>query len=196
MGRQGQTTPAEMTCDLPLSVSFAETEADGGEIETEVMTLFEQYRAPLLRYAVSFGVPVPDAEEIVQEVFLSLFRHLRLGRSRQHLRGWIFRVAHNLTLKRRHANQRLVAAMDNDPGIASLQIDTSPNPEEFCAETQRQQRLLAVVRSLPTVEQSCLRMRAEGLHYREIAKALGISLGSVSAFLTRSLAKLTRADRG
>jgi RNA polymerase sigma-70 factor (ECF subfamily) len=55
---------------------------------------------------------------------------------------------------------------------------------------------MAVLRSLPDIEQSCLRMRAEGLHYREIAGILGISLGSVSAFLTRSLAKLIRADRG
>jgi RNA polymerase sigma-70 factor (ECF subfamily) len=39
-------------------------------------------------------------------------------------------------------------------------------------------------------------MRAEGLRYREIATVLGISLGSVSVFLTRSLAKLIRADRG
>lgn len=160
------------------------------------MTLFEQYRAPLLRYAVSIGVPIPDAEEIVQEVFLSLFRHLRLGRSRRNLRGWIFRVAHNLTLKRRHANKRLLDAVENDPGIAVLQMDARPNPEEVCAEEQRQQRLLAVVRSLPDVEQSCLRLRAEGLRYREIAKALGISLGSVSAFLARSFAKLMRADQG
>jgi RNA polymerase sigma-70 factor, ECF subfamily len=39
-------------------------------------------------------------------------------------------------------------------------------------------------------------LRAEGLRYREIAQILGISLGSVSTFLTRSLAKLFRADRG
>jgi len=167
-----------------------------GEIETEVMNLFEQYRTPLLRYAVSFGVPVPDAEEIVQEVFLSLFRHLSLGRSRQNLPGWIFRVAHNLTLKRRYANKRRVELFDRDEGVAELRIDASPDPEEACSNRQRQERLLAVVRSLPEMEQGCLRLRAEGFRYREIAKILGISLGSVSAFLTRSLAKLTRADRG
>ena len=160
------------------------------------MTLFEQFRTPLLRYAVSFGVPPPDAEEIVQEVFLSLFRHLRLGRSRRNLRGWIFRVAHNLTLKRRHANRRRFELVDSDAAIAAVQTDPSPGPEEACASMQRQKRLLAVVKSLPDVEQSCLRMRAEGLRYREIAAILGISLGSVSAFLARSLAKLIRLDQG
>lgn len=159
------------------------------------MTLFDQYRTPLLRYAVSFGVPVADAEEIVQEVFLSLFRHLQLERSRRNLRGWIFRVAHNLTLKRRHANKRLPLATEEEAGVAVQWPDPGLNPEDACREAQRQQRLLAVVRALPNLDQSCLRMRAEGLRYREIAGALGISLGSVSMSLARSLEKLVSADR-
>jgi RNA polymerase sigma-70 factor, ECF subfamily len=194
MESNGPTTSAELACDLPVLASLREAQTGASEIETEVMTLFERYRLPLLRYAVSFGVPVPDAEEIVQEVFLSLFQHLRLGRSRQNVPGWIFRVAHNLTLKRRHANKRLQDALNCDSGAVILLADPSPNPEESCSGAQRQQRLLAVVHSLPDIEQSCLRMRAEGLRYREIAKALGISLGSVSTFLTRSLAKLIRVD--
>jgi len=185
-----------MACDLPLLATLPEAQEGAGEIETEVMTLFEQYRAPLLRYAVSFGVPVPDAEEIVQEVFLSLFRHLSLGRSRRNLRGWIFRVAHNLTLKRRYANKRRLDLVDTDAGIADLHVDPAASPEQAFVNLQRQQRLLAVVQSLPDIDQSCLLLRAEGLRYREIAKILGISLGSVSTFLARSLAKLIRADRG
>jgi len=60
------------------------------------MDLFEQFRNPLLRYALSFGLSVHDGEEVIQEVFIALFRHLQLQRSRKNLRGWIFRVAHNL----------------------------------------------------------------------------------------------------
>lgn len=157
--------------------------------------LFEQYRDPLLRYAISFGVPVADGEEIVQEVFLSLFRHLQSGRSRQNLRSWIFRVAHNLTLKRRHANKRMPPATEDEAAIAIQRPDPGLNPEDACSESQRQQRLLAVVQALPDVDQSCLRMRAEGLRYREIARALGISLGSVSISIARSLGKLIRADQ-
>ena len=60
------------------------------------MRLFDQFRNPLLRYALSLGISVHDAEEVTQEVFLALFRRLQLGRPRKNLRGWIFRVAHNL----------------------------------------------------------------------------------------------------
>jgi RNA polymerase sigma-70 factor (ECF subfamily) len=78
--------------------------------------------------------------------------------------------------------------------IAERQVDPSPSPEEQISSTQRQRRLLAVVDALPNDDQSCLRLRAEGLRYREIAAVLNMSLGAVSISLTRSLARLMRAD--
>ena len=164
------------------------------EITREVMELFEEHRNSLMRYVLSFGISVHDAEEVTQEVFLSLFCHLQLRKSRQNLRGWIFRVAHNLALKTRHANQKHRNTMDADLVIAEMQSDPSPNPEEQLSFAQRRRRLLAVLNVLPEADRHCLRLRAEGLRYREIAQVLDISLGAVSISLTRSLARLTRAD--
>jgi len=179
---------------LFASAADAVLSADPSDIEREVMELFERFRNPLLRYALSFGVPVHDAEEIVQEVFLSLFRHLQLRRSRKNLRGWIFRVTHNLTLKQRYANQRSRDRVVSDLEIAEKHSDPSPNPEEQLSSAQKRERLLAVVQALPEADQGCLRLRAEGLRYREIGAVLGMSLGAVSISLTRSLARLIRAD--
>jgi RNA polymerase sigma-70 factor (ECF subfamily) len=166
-------------------------------LEIEVVELFEELRDRLLRYLLVLGLSVHDGEEIVQESFLLLFQHLRRGKSRQNLRGWIFRVARNLALKQRTANQvRLRRTVDFDETLPEQQTDRNPNPEEQLQTRQRQRRLQAVVRALPEQDQSCLCMRAEGLRYREIAEALGISLGSVAASLARSLEKLGRADGG
>jgi RNA polymerase sigma-70 factor (ECF subfamily) len=178
---------------LPTSASI-EVEARPSEIESDVLLLFEQFRNPLLRYTLSFGLPVHDAEEVIQEVFLSLFRHLQLRKSRKNLRGWTFRVAHNLALKQRHANQKSRDRTASDWAIAEKRRDPSPDPEEQLWSAQRRRRLLAVMEALPEADQGCLRLRAEGLRYREIAAVLGMSLGAVSISLTRSLARLTRAD--
>jgi RNA polymerase sigma-70 factor, ECF subfamily len=185
----------DSTCELtfPTAPAVAVPVPASGT-ECKVMSLFEEFRSPLFRYVISFGVPAHDAEEVTQEVFLSLFRHLQLRRSQKNLRGWIFRVAHNLALKRRYANDRSRSAETCDWGIAERQSDPSPNPEEQLAFTQRRHRLLMVLRALPEEDQCCLRLRAEGLRYREIADVLGISLGAVSISLTRSLARLIRAD--
>jgi RNA polymerase sigma-70 factor, ECF subfamily len=163
-------------------------------IEEEVMRLFEEFRDPLLRYSLSFGLPIHEAEEVIQEVFLALFRHLHLGRPRKNIRGWLFRVAHNLTLKQRLSNQTSVRRTVEDGNVAETHVDPAPGPEELLSAAQRRSRLLAVVQALPENDQHCLRLRAEGLRYREIATVLGMSLGAVSISLTRSLARLIRAD--
>jgi RNA polymerase sigma-70 factor, ECF subfamily len=178
---------------LPRATSAAFS-LRASEIECEVISLFDQYRNSLFRYTLSFGLSVPDGEEITQEVFLALFRHLQLGRSRRNLRGWLFRVAHNLALKQRHANQRGQDKLNPDGAVAENQSDPSPNPEEQMLSRQRQTRLLAVLCALPEQDRCCLGLRAEGLRYREIAQVLGVSLGAVSISLTRSLARLMCAD--
>ncbi len=157
--------------------------------------MFDQFRGRLARYVMAFGLSGQDAEEIVQEVFLSLFRHLQLGKPRHNLRGWIFRVAHNLALKQRHANKRSVEKDSEFETNHTMRVDPEPTPEEKILSMQRRERLLTVLRCLSEQDQCCLRLRAEGLRYREIAQVLGISLGSVSASLTRSLTRLARADQ-
>jgi RNA polymerase sigma-70 factor (ECF subfamily) len=164
------------------------------ELESEIIRLFDEFRDRLLRYALSLGLSVHDGEEIIQDVFLSLYRHLQLGRSRKNLRGWLFRVVHNLALKQRLAAHRVRETVHADGSLMERQIDLSPNPEEQLAAAQRHDRLRAVFQALPERDQSCLHLRAEGLRYREIADILGMSLGAVSISLTRSLSRLERAD--
>jgi RNA polymerase sigma-70 factor, ECF subfamily len=183
------------TAGLPFTTATgAASSPKLSENERVAMELFEQFCNPLLRYALSFGVPMHDAEEIIQEVFLALFRHLQARGSRKNLRGWIFRVTHNLALKQRSSNQRSQLRAASGETIAEEQSDPSPNPEEHLSGVQKRRRLLAVVEALPTADQNCLRLRAEGLRYREIASVLGMSLGAVSISLTRSLARLIRVD--
>ena len=159
-------------------------------LEEDVVALFDQLRDPLLRYSLSFAVSVQDAEEIVQEAFLALFHHLRRDKSRANLRGWLFRVTHNLSLKRRQTPGR-------NFGADELTLpDPAPTPEEQVSAKQRHNRLQSVVRALAEQDRRCLYLRAEGLRYREIADVLGISLGGVSNSLTRSLARIREADEG
>jgi RNA polymerase sigma-70 factor (ECF subfamily) len=182
---------------FPLSAATPTTERVSTSPEAEVVLLFDELRDRLLRYLLVVGLSAHDGEEIIQESFLLLFQHLQRGKSRQNLRGWIFRVARNLALKQRASNHRqLTRLVEFDEASLMRTVDGNPNPEEQLQSERRQKRLLAVVRALPEVDRSCLSLRAEGLRYREIAEVLDISLGSVAASLARSLAKLGRADGG
>ena len=157
-----------------------------GEIESEVIGLFDQHRHGLLRYILSLGLSRQDGEEITQEVFLQLFLHLRLGRPRDNLQGWIFRVGHNLALKQRRLRQRAPLCADT-PEQSSA---PAAGPETAAADAERRRHLLAAVGALSPRDRRCLALRAEGLHYREIGRVLGISVGSVSNSLTRTVGRL------
>jgi RNA polymerase sigma-70 factor, ECF subfamily len=157
-------------------------------LEHEVVELFDEFRLPLLRYLSGFGLPLADSEEVLQEVFLSLFQHLQRDKSKENLRGWLFRVAHNLGLKRRYRTGR-----DLEHAAAAPAIDPAPNPEDQMLSNQIRQRALQVVKALPEQDRRCLFLRAEGLRYREIAGILDMSLGAVSLSLARSLARIARS---
>ena len=172
--------------------------AEPSPLEQEVVGLFDLFQDRLLRYLLGMGVATPDAEEIVQEVFLALFQHLRRGKSRRNLRAWAFQVTHNLGLKQLNRLRRSRQTLFEPEGLEleCCLADQAPNPEDRLAGNQRRERLLGVLRALPEQDRRCLWLRAEGLTYREIAQVLGISLGGVSLSLGRSLTRLARADKG
>jgi RNA polymerase sigma-70 factor (ECF subfamily) len=158
-------------------------------LEAEVVALFDELQGRVLRYLLSLGLPVSDCEEIVQEVFLALFLHLRRGKPRHNLRAWIFQVTHNLALKQR-------ARMMRNELLASriTLIDAAPSPEDQFFRNERRRRFFGVWNALAERDRRCLSLRAEGLTYREIARVLDMSLGAVSLSLARSLARFARAD--
>ena len=156
-----------------------------------MLWLFDLHRDGVHRYVRALGIADRDVEDLVQDVFLALFHHVARGRPRTNLRGWIFRVAHNLALKHliREARRRRVRA-----DLASQRVVApAPTPEDCYANRQRQVRLAAAINALPARERRCLQLRAEGLRYREIARVLGLSLGTVANTMARALARLRRA---
>jgi RNA polymerase sigma-70 factor, ECF subfamily len=175
--------------DVEILPGLALTDAPASRaalLEQDVVELFDALRNPVLRYLMGFGLAVVDCEEIVQETFLALFLHLQQGRSRRNLRSWLFRVAHNLGLKKLQRSRRESTSVESWESA----IDPAPNPEAQFSDGQLQRKLRAVFDALPEQSRRCLLLRAEGLRYREIAEVLDMSLGAVSLSLSRSFARM------
>jgi RNA polymerase sigma-70 factor, ECF subfamily len=174
--------------------SVGETQAHSSlAIEEKMIRLFDEVRVPLLRYLSAFPLAIPDAEDVIQEAFLSLFQQLQRGKSHHSIRGWLFRAAHNLAIKKAVRSRNDIEQTGSQAGVEELMIDPAMNPEDQFAFDQTQKRLMLVVRALSQQQRWCLYLRAEGLRYREIAEVLDMSLGAVSLSLERSLAHIARA---
>jgi RNA polymerase sigma-70 factor, ECF subfamily len=175
--------------DLPL-----DGVGEPADARTQVLRLFDENATGLRRYARSAGLTTDEAEDVVQEAFLSLFRHLRGGGSQANLHGWLVVVTHRLSLKqreRRARRDRREAPLE--PAATHMMTGTDDDPEAILADGRRRRRLRAVVRALPARDRQCLYLRAEGLPYRDIARTLGVSLGTVAKLLARSVLRLSNA---
>lgn len=174
----------------------ADTPSDPPAAQEQVLALFDECAPGLRRYVASFNLGRATTEDVVQDVFLALFRHLSLGRPTTNLKGWLFQVGHNLALKHRQKTaKRVLIEGAWDSAVADQFLDGALNPEERLAEQRRQRHLADVLTLMPERDQQCIYLRAEGLCYRDIAKTLGISLGAVAKSIVRALTHLMAADR-
>ncbi len=178
--------------EIELLVASSATSADA---ETMVLHLFDAHAARLRRYVYRCGLSPDAADDVVQEAFLALFRHLQNGGNRDNLPGWLVQVCFRLALKSRHRAARRSAHERPLEGLAFEVADAMLSAEARLLTRQRRRWVNAVVQALPERDRQCLWMRAEGVTYRTIADELGISLGAVAKAIARAAARLAHGIR-
>ena len=153
----------------------------------EATTLYRELRKPLLRYLVCLGLSSDEAQDVVQDAFLSLQRHLASGGSQENIRSWLFRVAHNQARNRQKSYHRRFGESLDAETESMLDERT---PERVVLEREKFQRLEKAMRLLAESERECLLLRAGGLRYREIGEVLGIPTSTVADMVERAVKKL------
>lgn len=153
----------------------------------EATALYSELRKPLLRYLVCLGLSKDEAQDVVQEAFLSLHRHLSAGGSRENIRSWLYRVAHNRARNEQNRyDRRFGIALDEDTDSASHEA----TPEQAVLEREKLQQLARAMSQLAEAERECLLLRAGGLRYREMSEALGMPKSTVAETIERAIRKL------
>jgi RNA polymerase sigma-70 factor (ECF subfamily) len=136
---------------------------------------------------VCLGLSSDEAQDVVQDAFLILHRHLAAGGSQENIRGWLFRVAHNQARNRQNRYDRnFGAATDAEIGAISHEA----TPERAVLEKEKFRLLGKAIRLLSASERECLLLRASGLRYREIGEVLGMATSTVNDTVDRAIKKL------
>jgi len=168
---------------IPLALPLSRLRID----DREATTLFRELRKPLLRYLACLGLSSDEAQDVVQDAFLMLHRHLSAGGSEENIRAWLFRVAHNRARNRQASyDRRFAAPLDNE----ASDIADQATPERALIEKEKFKRLGIAIRALPSTERECLLLRASGLRYREISEVMGIPSSTVADTVERAVRKL------
>lgn len=162
-----------------------------GNLHERITRLFEQLRMPLYRYLLVALGNGEEAEELAQECFLRLCRHLRTAGEVSNERLWIFHVAHNLVLDRKKSGRAQYEVLPTDwAQLTATRAAPEPSPEQALLDSDRDRRLRQAFLELTDQQREVMRLREEGLGYREIAEALSLNVPAVAAHIRRAVAKI------
>jgi RNA polymerase sigma-70 factor (ECF subfamily) len=187
------SVPGEIL-SLRLSVAKPDTMEQGSDgIDEQTVRLYDSLRPSLYRYLLNVGLTSQDVEEIVQETFLRLYRHLHKHGADENLRAWIYQVAHNLSADFRKSRRKLVETTPELLGeLSDSRADDSPGPEDRILHKERVMKVHKALSELTKLQRDCVNLRVEGFRYREIAGILGVATSTVSGSLRNAIARLAK----
>ncbi len=135
---------------------------------------------------------VEEAEDLAQEVFLRIHRHLGRFNGRSALKTWIYRVTLNHCRsklgRKRYPTQPLAEENDGE-GARLIAEDRSPEDITLAHDTGRQVSL-ALRQIKPVFREAVVLRDLQGLSYDEIAKILKVRIGTVRSRIARGRDRL------
>jgi RNA polymerase sigma-70 factor (ECF subfamily) len=141
-----------------------------------------------------------DAEEVVQQTFLSVIEHFKDFRHQSRFASWLMRIAtnHALVLLRKRSRRRTVPLADDR---SQEDYDSIPHPEFIAQWRETPEQIAVQLEARQLLEQALadldekyrlvfLLRDVEGLSSTETAEALGISVANVKVRLLRARLRL------
>jgi RNA polymerase sigma-70 factor (ECF subfamily) len=161
--------------------------------------LMARYASRVYRLAYGITRNLADAEEVVQDVFLTVFRKIGEFERRSSLGTWIYRIATNMALNKRRG-KRLEVEVSLEEHLPTfledghrqgdrtfLLADWSQNPEEELLSGEARAVVNRAIEALPAQYRAVLILRdVEELSNEEAAEVLGESVASVKSRLHRA----------
>jgi len=171
----------------------------GEESAYELLIL--RYEQPVYSIVSRLVEHVADAPDVVQEVFLKIFRNVAGFRGESTLKTWIYRIAVNEARNHhrwfgRHRRQEvgLEPAGNDHHGLRDCLADPSPGPYETTLDHETQSLVEEALTDVNSNYRAALILREiEGLSYDEIAGILEISLGTVKSRILRGREALRKS---
>ena len=159
--------------------------------------LVERYKSPIYTFSLYLTRNVQNAEDIVQETFIRLYRNLNQIEPKAQFKTFIFGIARNLALNHIRNEQRknnfLSRLFNKINSDYKEQINPKPNmwvPDEKQEFTSIIQQCML---ELSEEHREILLLReTQGLDYENIAKILGCRVGTVRSRLARARAQLRK----
>jgi RNA polymerase sigma-70 factor (ECF subfamily) len=160
-------------------------------VESAADELVRRHATPLGRYLFGCGALPADVEDLVQEAFFRAFRALGSWRGDGSFRGWLFRIATNVSRDqfRRDKGRRMVSIEDHE-------IADGSDPVGEVGANELEARLMRELETLPRLQREVFLLRAQqGFEYTQIATALDTTPGAARVHYHHAVKRLKELVR-
>jgi RNA polymerase sigma-70 factor, ECF subfamily len=187
--RHDQSSPSPLSGPDETALVAAVRNGDRGALES----IYRAYYQRLVGFVYAYIKSEPVAEELVQELFLAIWRHRERWEIHTTLRAYLFKSARNRALNQlKHEGVTTVACESAVAERRTIAMgEAPPDPmqvieaDELATAAQR-----AIARLPPRCRMAFTLCRAQGLSYAETAQVMGISEHTVKVQMTRALTAL------
>lgn len=152
--------------------------------------LIDKYKALIYSIPVKYELPAADRADVFQATCLELLTRLPSLREPRALPKWLMEVAHHECYRRKQQQQKVISA-DSNPELPEPEIP--PMAETLLQQTHEEQMLRQAIASL---EERCRRLvdllffQTPPRAYAEVARELGLAVGTIGAARQRCIDKL------
>tara|TARA_R110000744_G_scaffold66321_6_gene135546 strand:+ start:1618 stop:2166 length:549 start_codon:yes stop_codon:yes gene_type:complete len=149
-------------------------------------SLLKRYEKPVYHYGLRMTGNNADALDLLQDVFISVFRNLSNYRGDGSFKGWLFRIAHYRCIEF-YRRKRPMQGLDDAPEIP---CDTAPADQRI-ESTQRNAQLVSAMQQLPLAQKSVIELKFFGhFTFEEIAEQTGMSVNTAKSRLYSALSRM------
>lgn len=169
-------------------------------IEEAYEELIDRFQQPVYGMVYRLLDNPSDAADVVQDVFLKVFRNIHSFREQSSLRTWIYRIAVNEAHNQRrwfsrHCRREVPLERESDDDTQKFDVTADHAPSPFHLALDGENRMLieqALARVKPAFRMVVVLRDIENLSYEEIAEILQLSLGTVKSRILRGREALRR----
>jgi RNA polymerase sigma-70 factor (ECF subfamily) len=152
------------------------------------VTLVKRYEKNLYNYTLRMVSNPADAMDLMQDVFVAVFRNLSTFRGESPFKGWMFKIAHYRCIEF-YRRKKPTQSLDDVP--EQFDESTDECPEYHAVSGQESTALHKAMKALPVNQKLVVELKFfQHCTFDDIAKQLGISVNTVKSRLYSGLDKL------
>lgn len=176
--------------EIFVDIMSEQTAATAAKVKVEFEEAFTLHHRTVFRAARSVVHDPGLAEDVTQETFIRLHKHIDSIADPEMLRPWLIRVAINVA--RNTIRGQIRANTRDDNYVKETGADKVTSVEIDYEEYEGVNEIYRALNKIKEPLKSCLLLKQQGLSYKEIASSLELNEGSIGTFVARARQEFAR----